>query len=309
MEIATLLRRSAVDPEAREALRQRLRARGTLRDYASLLHRQQALLGTEQSDACFDSELALLWFDDAPAAGWIPNPLARGVAGEAAVPILMTSRLDGRDPQQVRDLIAAGIATERQGLEGSIVVDSRGIPAARNDGSPDGYGVFDERLRGLAGFLRRNTALKVVHDDRPEVIAPPGERGVAVYVGWYSLTSYVRAFDFERGAVGYHVASFEMRSLRNPDLPGWVRGLLDDGVVATCGPVSEPFLHAFPPPDEFVPLLLTGQVTLGEAYWRTVPLVSWKMGLIGDPLYRPFAAKPALQPDALPAPLRLRAGL
>jgi hypothetical protein len=97
-----------------------------------------------------------------------------------------------------------------------------------------------------------------------------------------------------------------MRSLRDPRLPGWVRGLLDHGVVATLGPVSEPYLTAFPPPQEFFPLLLTGKLTMAEVYWRTVPLMSWKMGLIADPLYNPFAARPALAVEQLPVPLRER---
>ena len=70
--------------------------------------------------------------------------------------------------------------------------------------------------------------------------------------------------------------------------------------------MSEPFLTAFPPPEEFVPLLLTGELTLAEVYWKTVPLMSWRLGLIGDPLYRPFAAHPGLPAEALPLPLRLK---
>ena len=34
------------------------------------------------------------------------------------------------------------------------------------------------------------------------------------------------------------------------------------------------------------------------------PLTSWKVGLIGDPLYRPFAAAPLLPTEALPEALR-----
>ncbi len=192
-------------------------------------------------------------------------------------------------------------------MNGKIVIDSRGIAAEGPNGKPDGYGVFDEQLRRLAKLLKERGKLPVVHDDLPAVIAPPGERDVAVYVGWYSLMKYVPAFEFAEGAVGYHVASFEMRSLRDPRMPGWVPGLLENGVVATVGPVSEPYLSAFPPPEEFFPLLLTGELTLAEVYWRTVPLMSWKMGLIGDPLYRPFGAQPAMPLEALPVPLRTKA--
>jgi hypothetical protein len=79
---------------------------------------------------------------------------------------------------------------------------------------------------------------------------------------------------------------------------------LTDGVAATIGAVNEPFLHAFPPPDEFFPLLMTGKLTLAEVYWKTNPLVSWRMAAIGDPLYNPFEARPALAVEALPEGLR-----
>ena len=84
----------------------------------------------------------------------------------------------------------------------------------------------------------------------------------------------------------------------------WCRGLLLDGIAATLGPVNEPFLQAFPPPDEFFPLLMTGKYTLAEVYWKTLPSVSWQMAIIGDPLYNPFKARPALAIEALPQPLR-----
>jgi hypothetical protein len=65
-------------------------------------------------------------------------------------------------------------------------------------------------------------------------------------------------------------------------------------------------------------LLLTGKLTLAECYWKTVPMTSWMMSLVGDPLYTPFKVNPqiredqlsdllkrALQPDApLPTPAR-----
>ena len=296
------------DAEGRRSLREALRARAPLRAYAEALYQHQRILSEEQSHASLDSELATLWLENVPASSWIPNPLTRSQpAGSQEQPnVLMVSRLDGRDPQQVRDLVATSVRIERDGIAGKIVVDSRGIAPLKADGQPDGYGVFDEELRRLADFLRQNASVTVFHDDGPDVIAPPGQADVAVYVGWYSLAKYIRGMQFAPGAVGYHVASLEMRSLRDPPRTGWVRGLLDDGVVATTGPVAEPYLTAFPPPGEFVPLLLSGQLTLAEVYWRTVPLMSWQMGLIGDPLYSPFAAKPGLSVEKLPPHLRLK---
>jgi len=87
-----------------------------------------------------------------------------------------------------------------------------------------------------------------------------------LYCGWYSLRKYVDAFVFVRGAVGFHIASFEAISIREPLEKGWVKNLLQDGVAATLGPVAEPFLQSFPKPTHFFGLLLTGQFTLAECF-------------------------------------------
>ena len=106
------------------------------------------------------------------------------------------------------------------------------------------------------------------------------------------------------GAVGYHIASYELTSLHDEKSTEWVPNLLNDGVVATLGAVHEPFLSAFPRPDDFFPLLMTGRLTLAEVYWKTAPTVSWRIAMIGDPLYLPFKAKPAMPVEALPERLR-----
>jgi uncharacterized protein (TIGR03790 family) len=131
---------------------------------------------------------------------------------------------------------------------------------------------------------------------------------VAVYCGWYSVEKYVPSCAFATGAVGYHIASYELKTLRPGASNEWVQGLLNDGVVATLGAVHEPFLSAFPRPDEFFPLLFTGKLTLAEVYWRTTPMVSWRIAMIGDPLYVPFKVRPAMAVEALPAGLQKAVG-
>jgi hypothetical protein len=74
--------------------------------------------------------------------------------------------------------------------------------------------------------------------------------------------------------------------------------------VATLGPVAEPYLASFPRPDEFFPLLLTGKLSLAEVYWKTTPMASWMISFIGDPLYRPYQAHPAMRVEDLPGPMR-----
>ena len=66
--------------------------------------------------------------------------------------------------------------------------------------------------------------------------------------------------------------------------------MLEEGAAATIGPVYEPFVQAFPPPDLFFSKLTEGFLTLGEVYLISLPFLSWQMVLIGDPLYRPFGS-------------------
>jgi uncharacterized protein (TIGR03790 family) len=64
--------------------------------------------------------------------------------------------------------------------------------------------------------------------------------------------------------------------------------MIEDGVVATVGPVWEPYVQAFPIPELFFGLLVESPFTLAECYFLSTPFLSWQMVLIGDPLYRPF---------------------
>jgi uncharacterized protein (TIGR03790 family) len=103
-------------------------------------------------------------------------------------------------------------------------------------------------------------------DTKPEVFPEGSCPDAALYCGWYSLKKYVDAFTWVPGAVGYHVASFELNTLRDPKYTGWATSMLRHGITATLGAVDEPILASFPPPDRFFTLLLTGRFSLVECY-------------------------------------------
>ena len=296
----------ALDAEARQTMRTVLREHFGLLRYAEAVESQRLILSETETAAALDSELALLWWGHHPRAKWQTNLLHYKLAGRVpagAPPTLMVMRLDGPSPQVVKDIITASVEVERQGLSGRIVLDGRGM------NGDDGYGQYDKTIRRLAALLKEKTKLDVTFDDQPAVLQPPNASGVlvenvAAYCGWYSVGNYVPALRFRRGAVAYHVASFELTSLRDPNNRGWVRGLLLAGVASSLGPVAEPYLHSFPPADEFFPLLFTGRLTLAEVYWKTTPLTSWMNTCIGDPLYTPYRVNPPLRAEDLPEGLR-----
>lgn len=292
------------DADARSGLRQAVARQGGVFPLAQVVDQQLIWMNAEESDAAIDSELALVRLDDHFRYRWQPNPLNwRATASPADLAkVVMVMRIDAPTAPLAKKLMDDTMAAEAVGIDGRVVFDSRGIPAIK-DGKPDGYGWYDQAVRDAAAFVKAKTKLTVVTDDREALIPPRDVPAVAAYCGWYSLRNYVPSCGFVRGAVGYHVASLELVSLHDRLEKGWVANLIKDGVVATLGAVSEPYLAAFPRPEEFFPLLMTGRLTMAEVYWATCPMTSWKIAFIGDPLYRPYAKRPAVTTGDLPAPM------
>jgi uncharacterized protein (TIGR03790 family) len=289
------------DPVARAKLRGISRADFGLLGQMRVVSAQASYFATDSTVACTDNELALLWWDYYPRTRFLGNPLKYNSTAPT-LHTLMTMRLDGPDPATVEKLMRTSVAVEKSGLQGIIAIDARGIQPRDDKGKVDSFGEFDEHLRHLDVIIRSRTSMKSRIDDEDLVFPPHFVKNVALYVGWYSVQHYIPGCDFNPGAIGYHVASYEMLTLHSPSTE-WVRGLLTDGVVGTLGSVAEPYLIAFPLPDEFFPLLLTGKLTLAEVYWKTTPCTSWMIGFIGDPLYTPYRANPVMRPEDLPGQL------
>jgi uncharacterized protein (TIGR03790 family) len=298
VRVQKILAEGVESPSREEAWEILRRNRGLLA-LLTAIQRDIQSVQPEETEASVDSELMLLWWRDYPRYRWVVNTLnwRQRAAAEQRVAqfeppwlwkTLMVSRIDAGSAAVARRMIDQAITVEKAGLKGKAYIDARGL-------KPDGnYGDYDESLRKLARLLQRAEGLPVVLDNRADVFQPGQCPQAILYCGWYSLRKYVPAFTFIPGAVGFHVGSFEAASLKRPNETGWCKNLLDDGVIATIGPVAEPYLNSFPEPDRFFGLLLTGRYTLAECYAYTLPLNSWMQMLLGDPLYRPFATNPLL---------------
>ena len=252
-----------------------------------------------KSEAAVDSELALLWWRDYPLPGPIRNPLhwrSRAATRPNLPRAMMACRIDGPSRADALRIIKASIAAEAKGLRGVFYVDAGGPTRVAATARQR----YDKRLKDLYQFARTHTKLQTVLDEKPTVFPKGSCPRAALYVGWYSLRKYVPAFTWTPGAVGWHVASWEAVHLRDADSREWCPQMIRNGVAATLGAVGEPLLTQFPNPEELFPLLLTGQYTIAECYWRTIPAASWQMTLIADPLYNPFRANPQVQAKILP---------
>ncbi len=250
-----------------------------------------------QTKAAVDSELTLVLAGPYQIAQWLPNPFLSvydrlPFIKSLRSTTLMVGRLDGPTPEIAQRLVDDALAVEQNGLRGTFYIDARGLP---DKPGSDAYARFDASLRHLYEIIKNQTSMPVVLDDKPDVFAQGSCPQAALYCGWYSLAKYVDAFNWAKGAVAYHVASAECATLHHHGSNVWCKRLLDKGVAATLGPVAEPYLHSFPAPDEFFPLLLSGRLPLLESYFRTIPDLSWRQVLIGDPLYNPFRDRPAFQ--------------
>ncbi len=311
------------DALARARLRTIFVANFGLLKYARLLRDQLDYLDERHGGQAFDSELALVEWPvhahnypgGSPYAAptttqgqrWFGNPLnyvhALAPHGTQAA-TLMVVRLDAATPDVVRDMIATSVRVEEAGLHGKIVIDSLGArPGQDPDGHP-GFGPYEAMMRNLRDQLTGRPGVDLVFDSKPAVLPAHSVSDVALYCGWYSLGEYVPACAFANGAVAMHISSFAMVRVHSPQSNDWASHMLSDGAAATIGPVAEPYLFAFPHPDEFYPLLLTGRLTLAEVYWRTEAVASWQMACVGDPLYTPYKVDPVLQVSDLPARLR-----
>jgi uncharacterized protein (TIGR03790 family) len=292
--------------DAADDLKARQKDRADLENQLRPLEQRRRLLSHDESQAAVDSELALLWRDAYELRRWQINPLYFQVPEDyrkEQPPLLMTCRLDAPSVELVKRIIDTSVEVEAKGLEGKVYVDARGIKYNPADEPGFGYGGYDESMREMAKLLDTEGKMPVTLDDKPELFAPDSCPDCALYCGWYSLANYVPCCKFVPGAVAWHLASSEAVSLRDPKSKLWCKNLLENGAVATLGPVAEPYTIGFPKPAEFFGCLATGKYTLVECYWRTEMFASWMTVLVGDPLYNPYAKAPKLKPEQVkPSP-------
>ena len=284
------------EKEAIEQLEQKRqgRSRAYKRRQTALARLQLGIdrINGRETSASVDSELSMVLLEAYDLYRWQPNVLNKDSLG-LSFRTLMVSRLDGPSPEIARGLVDKSMAAEKTGLKGTAYIDSRGLKGK------DLYSHFDRSLRNMAAFTRSKTRMRAIEEATGKLFAPGSCPETAIYCGWYSLRKYIDAFDFVDGAIGYHIASFEAVSLRDPNSGQWCPSLLKDGIAATLGPVAEPYLHSFPEPRAFFAELYEGKC-LVEAYYRTKPFNSWQLLLVGDPLYIPFKNVPAKTPEKEP---------
>jgi len=230
-----------------------------------------------------DSELSLLAQPNYPIAAFVPNPLFQKENPDALdrLQVVRVSRLDGPSVDDALGLVDRAVAAERTGLLGRAYVDMGGIHAAG-----------DRWLEALTSQLESLGWAPAVNRDPATLSATARCDAPVLYFGWYASNLNgpfaLPGFRFPPGAIAFHIHSYSAGTLRSTT-SGWTGPLVVRGVTATVGNVFEPYLEQTHRPDLFFRALVRG-ATLVDAAYFSLPELSWQAMLIGDPLYRPFAA-------------------
>ncbi|HEX8523598.1 MAG TPA: TIGR03790 family protein [Tepidisphaeraceae bacterium] len=299
------LEESRYEADARQRLREIAPKDFGLFGTLNLLRSLQDYLMNDGTASAFDNELATLWWNFYPRSSSLPNLLNYKYRDRPVLPVMMVMRLDAPQEALVNNIILSSLRAEKDGLQGRFAIDATG--GLGLDGKIDrkgGYASFDNTLTHLATMVRASTKMPLTLDTKVGLFPPNSVKDMSVYTGWYSVRNFIPPGTFKPGAVAVHIASYECVTLHLEGEKGWCANLLNEGVAVTMGAVAEPYLDAFPVPDEFFPLLLTGKISLAETYWSTLPQVSWMMTCIGDPLYTPFKANPQMRVEDLPEGVR-----
>lgn len=240
--------------------------------------------------ASVDSELSIVGLYASQISGVINNPYFvknRGLNHKLQIPpsLLLVGRLDAPSVNAVKAMILNGVKAEKEGLWGWGYIDLRSV-------TDPGYIQGDHWIR-KAGEVMRKNGIPVLSDDLPETFAQGYPiTDAAAYFGWYweSINGPFldAAFHFVPGAVAAHLHSFSATTLHDP-AKGWTGPLIEHGASASVGNVYEPYLIFTTDFGTMEELLLSG-FTLAESYYAAQPVLSWTSILVGDPLYRPYAA-------------------
>ena len=242
-----------------------------------------------RNEASVDSELAALGIPMPSVAGVVRNVYFRSykpiLDGSVFPGLLLPARLDGPTPLIVRGMIDDAISTERDGLWGWSYVDARGI----TDG---GYAEGDQWLKNAVASMRSLGLPVIFENTEPTLPAGYPVTNPAVYYGWYAGSVNgpfaEPGFQFRPGAVAVHLHSFSASTLRSTT-QNWCGPLLSLGAAATLGNVYEPYLSLTANLGVFQDRLMTG-FTLAESGYMSQRVLSWMGVVVGDPLYRPYAA-------------------
>jgi len=278
--------------------------------------------GLNGDQASVDSELTLLYQDmisrQHPVRGKVVNPYYLKNSRTSPMvrfshkefPIYLVTRLDGYDVEGVKALIDRGL---RAKPEGRFLLDLK-----QDDETPGNTWLRQtaDRLRA-AGIAPSRVVLEQSR------VFVTGEKNLLGYASWGSNdpanTSRFLKHTWEPGALLAEFVSSDGRTFERPP-DGWnigkwdgprsgfykntpqslIADYLSEGVTGAAGYVDEPYLPACARPQILFPAYASG-LNLAESFYSSLPDLSWKAVVVGDPLVQPFPRPPLSEQEANPA--------
>ena len=238
--------------ESKEALAARKKELDTAKQgqQRQQFNREQIARGGRfESRAAVDSELMLLWWDKYELRGWVNNPLYWQIPENIRTGVpktLLACRLDGPTPEIAKRLVDDALEAEKEGLQGKVYVDARGIGYDPKGDPGFGYGGYDQSMRDMAALLKDEAKLEVILDDKGDLFAVEACPDCSFYCGWYSHANFIDCCRFKKGAVAWHLASSEAVSLRQEGAKYWCKNLLEKEPAPHSAPSPNPSPSAFP---------------------------------------------------------------
>jgi uncharacterized protein (TIGR03790 family) len=253
--------------------------------------------GTNADGASVDSELTLLYRrlrgQKFPEPGWLENPFFRQrdtPFDHRSFPMYLVTRLAAYTFADVERIIDQSLAARNQG---KVVIDLR----SGDDEEGNNW------LRTTAVLLPPD---RVVFDKSAMVITKV--RDAIGYASWGSNDKNRRErflnFQWYPGALMTEFVSTNGRTFQEPPqtwtLGSWrmpwtwfmsspqslTADYLREGATGASGHVDEPYLTLCPRPDILFPAYVMHGRNLAEAYWMSIPSLSWMNIVVGDPLCR-----------------------
>lgn len=246
--------------------------------------------------AAVDSELTMLYSQIKgaipPLPGALRNPFFQAVDAKfehSRFPIYLVTRLAAYGRAGVFRMIDQSLQASNRG---KIVIDM--LERDKTQGNS-----------WLEAAAKSLPADRVLLDRTPSVLE--GIQDVIAYASWGSNdpkrgSRRTLKFRWLPGSIMTEYVSTNGRTFQRPPA-GWVLGsswtdakqhfagspqsltadYLEEGVTGASGHVYEPYLTFTPRPDLLLPAYLKGR-NLAEAYYLSIPGVSWQNIVIGDPL-------------------------
>lgn len=196
---------------------------------------------------------------------------------------------NGNTKPEVLGMIAEGAGADGTFPEGTFRFLQ--TPDAARSGPRQGlYTGVETRINNAGG-----SALKTIGPNLPS----GGELVIGAMSGFAADSIDGADFTFAPGAFADHLTSFAATfpDFSQTKMTRWI----SKGAVGTFGTVEEPcnFPNKFPTAN--LHAMYFDGLTLGEACLRSLQAVPFQGMMLGDPLCRPFAHIPAVNPGAVPS--------